>query len=513
MKLVSTLLFVSVFFLFRPHLYLSPGPIYGGDDYSYFAYSTAFAFGTYPHFDKEFIDEGGSVPPLSRIGPGLMAAPLVTAFSLIDRVTGSTIVNQRTRENVSQSWSAFGSVLSSLICLWFACYLLFLGLKKFVPEKYASWAIILMVLAQGTPLFAIRRGVFSHVYELLIQSIFFFFFSKALTPKKSPALTSPVLIGGTIILLCLVRQNGLLYATVWPALIYYAERLKFDAKFFRKYFATVTLSFSVYYGIKWFPYWINAAAYKSANESFESTDFLYQLMPISFYFERLCTVLVGIDWGLIFTAPFLILGFIALFALRFANQNLWKILLLPFFLNLYIVLIWRGQGSWYGYRYLVFSAFPTFILPFALLLNRIDELTPSYRQLAIFLVSLLTLAPLASMCLFEGGPGFWLSVVKNKYGYTPWTQPTLQRDIWFTILHHPVDAILILLKSGPTYIAYVIATFLGIQSRLPEKFLKVYPYFDWPLLIRTSILYLCPWGLYRLFPIDRDRHSEAPEKV
>ena len=61
------------------------GLMYGGDDQSYFAHASSLAFGQFPSYQNEVFTSGKGSPKHS-IGSGVMAAPFVFVFSLIDRI-------------------------------------------------------------------------------------------------------------------------------------------------------------------------------------------------------------------------------------------------------------------------------------------------------------------------------------------------------------------------------------------------------------------------------------------
>jgi len=150
----------------RPYQLQDKTLCYTGDDYSYFAHASSLVFGQFPSYEKE-IFIAGDTSPLHSIGPGLMAAPFVFVFSLIDRLEGSDIIHQRTRSNITQSWSMFGFVFAASFYFWAACFLLYKALRYYVPDQHAIMAIIITVLCQGIPLFVYRRRYF------LIYSNFF----------------------------------------------------------------------------------------------------------------------------------------------------------------------------------------------------------------------------------------------------------------------------------------------------------------------------------------------------
>ncbi len=243
MKVITIFIFFCVFLLLRPYHLQQTGLRYGGDDESYFAQSSSLPVGQFPSYEKEYFTVRKNYP-LHSIGPGLMAAPFVFIFSLIDRASGSDVVYQRTLENTSQSWSLFGFVFASSFYFWLACFLLYKGLRYYFQHRHASLAVILMVLCQGIPLFVFRRPIFSHVYEFFLQSLLVFVLLK--TNKKdslnSRGYWAAFGIGIVIGLMFLVRLNNIIAAFVWPLVLLGNNR--FDVRKAR-FWKTISLTYAV----------------------------------------------------------------------------------------------------------------------------------------------------------------------------------------------------------------------------------------------------------------------------
>ena len=174
MKQVMLAIFIVALFVLRP-LSLFDGLWYPGDDYDYFAQASSVSFGQFPAYKNEYfttLKEG----PLGSIGSGLLAAPFVFAFSWVDRAEHSTIVEKRTAENIPGSWSQFGFMFASVFYFSLACMLLYCAVSWVVPPGFTAWAVILMVVCQGLPLFAVRRPIVSHTSEFFLQSLFVYLF-------------------------------------------------------------------------------------------------------------------------------------------------------------------------------------------------------------------------------------------------------------------------------------------------------------------------------------------------
>ncbi len=507
MRTITFLIFVTCFLLLRPFQMQNPGLLFPGDDYSYFAYASSLSFGEFPSFHHEAVDEF-KVPPLSRAGVGIMAAPFVTAFSMLDRLAGDSVVQSRTKENLIRSWSLFGAVFAAVFYFWLGCYFLHQGLELFFPKRWVTLSTALMVLTQGTALYVFRRPVFSHVYEFFLQSGFMFLLLRQyqrdvnlLWPKDRLTIFS--LIGLSCFTL-LVRQNGLPYALIFPMLIIFRvgqTHLKTENEFslqsIRLYAVVLVSSFGAYFVIKYFPWFLNPELYAEANAAFENTGFMFQFESLYFYFKRFCSVIFGLDWGLLFTAPGLLLGMLALFSKRLPLRKVYIILTLPILLNLYIAIIWKSQGSWYGYRYVVYSAISVLLFPFTELLITLEK-----KSRKLFAAVLLWFAvPTFSMLLFEATPGTLLNGVLTEFGGMRVGNLTYQIEVWKVLLLQPVYALSALLKAGPAYLIFAANSLCGWPAKLPEKFHQLYPLgFDLRVFTQVLILYILPFGLLKFFP-------------
>jgi hypothetical protein len=494
MRQATLIAFLTCFFLFRPYQLQNPGLLYGGDDPSYFAYSTALVYGQYPHFDKELVEEG-RVPPLGRAGPGLLAAPFVGVFSIIDRVEKNPIVEKRTRETVKDSWSLFGSVFSSAFYFWLSLALIYATVSRLYDSRIATWSTLLMVIAQGAGLYAFVRPIFSHVYELAIQSAFLYLFIRKSTDTKP--LPNKTLIPLLIFLSAftvLVRQNNILYALLWPVLILGMDRGQFIFKSWALTALTVAGGLVSYWVIKNFPFWISPEPYIQVNAIHDNGSFLFELQTPLYYLTRLKRIFLEVDWGLIWTAPFLLVGVAGLFSkhLPFRREFIW--IALPLLLSLYILVLWGGQGGWYGYRYLIFAAMPALIVPFAFILDSAAK----HKRVAFFALLAWGIIPALSMALFDAAPHTSIGAVTLEFNEPSAGHLTYQLEIWKQAFGHPLMTLYYLCKTGPSFLAYVAVNVLGFLKGLRPIFSKAYPSFEPRVVIQTFLLYLLPWCLFAI---------------
>jgi len=427
-------IFIAAIFLIRPYFLQSRGMWYVGDDYDYFAHSSAIVFGQYPCYKKEFytIAKEG---PQSPIGPGILASPFVFVFSLLDRAQASTIVAARTQDNIVGSWSQFGFQVASVFYFIFACYLLFFGISRFVPSSSASTAVILMMVCQGLPLFVYRRPFFSHCSEFFIQSALMYFFLEFMAGKlhadagQKDRKDATKLITGVCAfsgLLYLTRPNDIGYALIWPLLVMDYSKgiipLMLESRTGILLFAGLMLIF------KFWPETVNHMhPYAWAG------GYLGFHMTIGDLGRRIVHILIGTDWGLIFTAPFFLISFVGLFFLKRLSKR-FRWLLVPMAVNLYVIIAWGSQGGWYGYRYLIVSAIPVMTLPLAFLLEWISK---KIRGWGVILIMLMALPPVLSMIAFETHDYFNLQIFPVDFHRSDWTNPDLQVNIWSCLIHFP----------------------------------------------------------------------------
>jgi len=493
MKKVACFLLVCIFFMLRPYELQRTGMIYPTDDYGYFAHATALIYGQFPHYDRESF----FVPhkPMASIGPALMAAPFVLSFSVFDRLAGSDITEQRTLENIPGSWSLFGFVLASNFYFCLGCFLLFKGLRYHVDERYAVLAVVFMALCQGLPVYALHRPVLSHVYEFFLQSLLVFLLLKrhvsGSLAKKNHGMAAGV--GLLVGLLYLVRFNNILAAMVWPFVLFWNNRSDWKS---RHFYATLLTVFGVAAALA-FIFKITPDMLYPHEGYAQAVGRLTQVYPLTFYARRLLHILFGIDWGLIYTAPFIILSLPVPFVSRSALGRRLRVCLLTVIVNLYIIIVWRTQGGYYGYRYFVFFAMPLLVYPLATLLQRGEA---RWGKRFVRIMACLAIIPGLSMMAFEANPSnLALQSVDQYFGYPGAGNDTFQMEVWEMLLFTPGQLLIALSHGGVFYWLHIMAHMFGFHAELPNLVHVHYPAFSFPVFIKTCLLYACPLLLYFVF--------------
>ena len=498
MKQLALLIILCSFFVYKPYQLQNSSLIYKGDDYSYFAHSTSLAFFEFPNYDKEIFQAGKKIP-FHSIGPGIMAAPFVFIFSQIDKIIGNDIViSRKGSKTFLKSWTIFGFVFSTLFYFCLSCRLLYLALRFYYNKKVCVYAVSLTMIAQGIPLYVYRRPIFSHIYELFLQVFLIYilvksknsvsFFSKSCIYSK----TAAVIVGFSSSMIFLVRSNNIFLAFLWPILIFTSFD-KSDRTFSRLMLSIISFCATIVI-FKIFPMYMNNTLFVENTNYFNHPyikKYLFTLYGIKFYIKRAIHVLFGLDWGLIYTAPFILTGLFWIF--KFQKNNIKKsliILLIPMIPNYYILLSFRQQGAWYGYRYLLFSLIPIIIFPFSDLINHL--ISNNKKKLFIILLCI-SIFPILSMISFDGNNSvLTLKVIDQGFGITDWGNNTYQLEIYKMIFFHPIEYLKAIFKGGLLYIIYLICNLFGIVSSLPKIVLQKYQCFELTTLIKTVIIYITP---------------------
>lgn len=485
MKYISFAIFIAAFFLLRPYQLQKFGLMYKGDDHSYFAHATAIAYGQFPSYEKEYYKHGEG-RPLHSIGSGIMAAPLVFVFSIFDRIEGNSIIQERTVDNIRQSWSWFGFVVASCTYFWLGCWLLYLSGVRFFPARYVVVAVILLVIVQGIPLYAFRRPVLAHIYEFFLQSVMVFLLYKPYE-YRSPGLKYWTAAGFTLALMPLVRYNNAAATLVWWVILLVKHRVLHNWRQ-NKTVLTGLGTFVLLVGIFFIvPVVMHA-------DSGYLTKFRYFLTPwwLPEYPRRVFNVLFGISWGLIWSAPFILAGTWAALTVRFEQRRYLWAAMAAMLVNFHIIVVSAAQGGYYGYRYFIFSMVPLLVVPLAGWLQALEA-----RQARLILASLaaIALVPMFSMLCFEGNDTtltLHMVDLTNGRGYS---SPTYQWEVWKLLFTQPTEWAIAILKGGSLYGIYGASKLTGLEQLLPAIVFQKYPEFRMDILIKVLIIYSLPFSL------------------
>lgn len=495
MKRITFVFFALCFLLFRPYQLHNTGMLYGNgtpgcDDNSYLAHALAIGEFEFPNYTRQAFVNGEI--PMHSIGPGLLAAPFVGVANLVDRLQSTGTAEVRTYDSIRTKWAPFGFFVATVFYFWVACALLFDSAQRVMTERAASWSVILIVLLQGAALYAFRRPIFSHVYELLLQSAMVWLFVRwhAGAWRGPITLQGAMLLGTLAGLICLVRYNNVPLAAGWLLVFFWVGREEKKIAW-RHGLIALAVILALITVFKLVPtLLLGREKYAIATESF------IRPFDVSFIAGRLVQIFVGVDWGLVFTAPFLIVGLVFFGRSKDPIQKslLW---MLPMFaVNLYLVIMQGYQAAYYGYRLLIFSLMPLAVIPFGCFL---DSLLAVRRRGVLCALAIVAILPTASMLFFEGnGTTLTLQVQRFEYpnySFSDWDNKTYQLEVWKT-LANPKEAAVVLAKGGPAFVAYAGATSFGKQDGLPQELQTRYAGAGSKLIAQTLAIWLLPWVLF-----------------
>lgn len=218
--------------------------------------------------------------------------------------------------------------------------------------------------------------------------------------------------------------------------------------------------------------------------------------------NRIIHVFVGYDWGLVFTAPFLLLGIagLGLLDIRIKKRFIWACL--PLLVNFYTIIFFGSQGGYYGYRYLIASAFPLFVIPLAFLLRWLNHRIGYYWKWGAVLLALL---PVMSMWCYESNKLVATNIIPVSFGKTDWSNAVYQIAVWQTVFNLKAFWETIYLGGIQYchYLFYAARTLFAFRSNQP---------FEMKTLIQVFIIYSLPFVMVWIFRDKFQTVEVSPKK-
>jgi len=509
MKKITIFIFIISILLYRPYRLQDSGLKYDGDDDGYFAHATSIAFMQFPSYDKEY----GSHSKYP-IGSGLLASPFVFLFSLLDRISGSEIVDSRLDASVNiKSWSLFGFVFSSVFYFWLSCLMAYKTLRFFYDEKYSILTVMLMILIQGIPLYVYRRPLFAHVYEFFAQTVMVYLMADNYQNRIGKTNISRLfLISIMAYAIVLIRYNNGLIALFWPLAAFAVKDGEWNLINNPKpaIYSYLICSLPILIGVALSA--INGMDMKKWMYFFH--HFYLVLMgamslPFAYYVKRFVHIFLGVDWGLIYTAPFLVVAIFTMFFSKFSYKKMLIIPMIPISINFFLlVMAWSSQASWYGYRYILFVIIPILTLALAEALKRAEQYFGVKANVVMFIVAIF---PLVSMLSFEGNPTTLTlhQIPSAKFRGCAIDNLTYQLEVWKVMMSDPIGFFIVIFKGGPLYCIYLISLLTKTTQLLPGIVFEKYPNFDALVLMKSLIIYSAPFVFYMIWKWGADRRRSA----
>ena len=351
-------------------------------------------------------------------------------------------------------------------------------------------------------MYALRRPVFAHIYEFFLQSVLVFLLFQPVK-EKGPGLRFWLTAGVSLALMPLVRYNNAAAMLVWWGILETKHNVWQDVR--RHRFALLAAGASAVLLAVFF-----VIPVLTHSHSGYMTKFDYFLRPwwLSQYPQRIANVIFGISWGLVWTAPFILIGTWAVVRHDFPLRSYLGWAMAAMLVNFHIIVTYSAQGGYYGYRYFIFSMIPLLVVPLAGWLRQGDERWGLKFRLLIIAIALF---PLFSMLCFEGNNSTLTQhIVKLSSGYG-FSNHTYQWEVWKLLFTQPVEWGIAVFKGGLLYWIYVAAHLTGMNGHLPDIVLAKYPSFRWDILVKVLIIYSLPFLLlYITSVISRNREGRVP---
>jgi hypothetical protein len=373
--------------------------------------------------------------PCHPMGPGIMAAPFVAGFSVIDRLNNHPVLTDRTA--FIGSWSYFGIQFATAFYFFSGIALYQLALRRWISPLTVAVA----VLSSGMLWYVTYRFSMGHAYE---------FFALALLTAGCVALCSVTKsrqLGGLVVLVAfatflalMVRwvDYGLLAVPLIVVLTHYLiERAGQYRRALLLGYAGVAggvvmvAAFHFYaFGVLWpTPDYF----YGEAIERYLPYPLLLSLLlSVSQNLINLPLLVFSSEFGLLYTFPLFpiaVLTTLFMWARNFMDEplpwTLWGLgVAICISVPLAIVLLWKTTGGGYGYRYLL-SAMPALLLSGAVFLNsrkiensygRKGEWTGGVITLVLSLAGFLALVSFVAQIGYGKGAGFTIERQINVFG-------------------------------------------------------------------------------------------------
>lgn len=352
-----------------------------GDDASYLAHTFTIVldgdldYCNEVNFDKKGCetDNGRKAPP-HPIGTGIVHAPIVKLFSFIDILQNNPVLKDR--HQYVGSWSFLGLFISVTCCFIFGLLFYINAIESFTPE-IPRWLVLLLVSSYGVPYYIFQRFTMSHGPEFLMLAIIFWCSIKLFSAKGQWKYLLIFLLTVAIGLSYLIRPANINVIFI-PAIIFLLSEKIIGKKFrfmqtsidwiYLLSSAIIVLLFIItinknLYGV-YFPNSEQMYGFRIGRIPPTLADKIRELWVSLKYIP---TIIFTSEFGLIFSAPVLVIGTLALFFRAIDRRHLLGSIIFLFCFICYIgipvavVLFWKNTGDAYGYRYL-FSIAPISIL-------------------------------------------------------------------------------------------------------------------------------------------------------
>ena len=497
---------------------LSYGYVYEGDDRIYLAQLSSLVIKGSFNYGRE-----GSFNYLYYpVGSSLLALPGYAAGYALDRLTRNT-AGLWAERSYAFTWTIVGYIMNQQVFVILGLLSFFYALRRIlqVPLTPALLATIAL-LASHLPLYIFRRPI-AHNASFMLSAFFCAWWLKGVWTLRTEwryTLLGSLLTG----VILATRWNNLQYVAlgVIPlAMPLFEKNTQTQPLLWRRVLAQISVylivSGLVFYALQG-PYWWAQfqTLWPDMSRDLQAVHSRLE-RPFSWNgFRFLVHVLVGADFGLLWTAPVILAGLLAAYpalkiifnqrAPAFAGPLALLTVGLFYGLSFFIVMQWRTQASYYGYRYLTSCLVPSALFVAVYLFKLQSQSRTLFRQVAACGVLAIGIGFITAIP-FEANPTtLTLSPGHNKYGGEGWINSRYTVNAWKSMLMPMTPARTVMAGPAGMPLGLYVASradhpINASLEPLREKYLpfaeagkRTYLIFATLLLLAPGLLFLSPMG-------------------
>jgi len=365
------LLFLKIDFRFAEEIYCC------GDDHDYFLHAETIGI----DFDLDYsnqlkgiedrrFNKNDKIAPLGFIGSGILSAPFLAIGNALDFVYEKTINKQNNLLNYKILFYSMSPV-----------FYLFLSFKLIVSSfdklniSYKKRDVLILLSGSGVIYYAFERFSMTHVYEVFVGILIFYFCTRFYTSDKEENYYA-FLIPISILLGILVRWVNY-YFLVIPIIFKYLFNSKIGNKnllrnnsyFLSSIFFSLFI-FLIHTKALYGKFTIDPRYVYNSNLSTSSLNTLGSDPSSNIFYDylnNLKIIFFSQEFGAIYFSPIISFTFVLLVIHMFQKKEYLNssfiILLLSYLQVFSLYYIWQSSGSAYGLRYL-YSLVPVSIFAY-----------------------------------------------------------------------------------------------------------------------------------------------------
>ena len=410
------------------------------DDASYISHAFTLGLDGDLNYANEPVDPQYAklVSPPHPIGSGLLAAPFVAIFSVIDRIIGHPVIVNH--NNYIGSLSIFGFVLAVNIMFFLGIFFYIKSLKLLNLLKSELWMIVLFIFSSTIPYFILNRYFFSHGFEFFAVSIYFWCVIKIYNKIRAGESIKLYLYLYSILfsLNLFVRYSNLNLFLLTPItflminlFIDNGNDSKANKRIFNHLYLLLFISLiSIIPNLFLF--------YYTYGDFIPKPSFMYDkplwlesyslIQIISILITRIpyiFNIIFGSELGLLYTNPVIPIGFVSIIMLvivkmktntnKINNESLLIGLIVLFFgFGISFHLWWQGMASSYGYRYLL-QTFPVALFGVLITYNYLRDNQKQYFRYYKRLLLIFSTISIFAMVFFSSTEKLSLTTKVNTF--------------------------------------------------------------------------------------------------